>query len=142
MRKLQEQAGDAQYSLQCYFAANVIQTMYLNRKRKKEREAGRKPAVNVKHRSMTSQTSMLHLGKKVPSKLLLSQLSQLSGASDTNPRKPVMLGAVASKSKRFLQSMKKSLLPVPRSQSADSSNSDSDSDNEATAHSSKVAPLQ
>jgi hypothetical protein len=135
MRKLQAQAGDAQYSLQCYFAANVIQTMYLNRKRRKEREAGRKPAINVKHRSMTSQTSMTHLGQKQSSKLLLTQLS---GGIDPNPRKPVMLGAVASKSKRFLQSVKKNLLPVPHSASDDSS----DSDNEVSAHSSKVAPVQ
>ena len=47
MKKLVAQAGDEAYSLQYYFAANAIQNIYLNHKRRKERDAGIRPTVSA-----------------------------------------------------------------------------------------------
>ncbi len=63
MKKLVAQAGDEAYSLQCYFAANAIQNIYLNHKRRKDRDAGIKPTVSAAARPSHAEPTLKELLK-------------------------------------------------------------------------------
>lgn len=116
MKKLTTQAGDDAYSLQCYFAANAIQTIYLNYRRNKQRKAGIKVQrrAAVVHDGGSSRALMENLKRGMSGDKGSSRNLGDSAGSGGVPSVtvPSMLKSAAKSSKDFFKSMKRGLVPT------------------------------